>query len=792
MKPPKHAHVFQTNKTTLSIPGINRHAMLDTLGVQLKLSTIVDGVLDNWTHHFHCNWYNFAHLTILLFHSNAGKQVNNTSDANDSAILLPVVNGPLGNCHKQVHFIQVQLNLNFASLVPHGIQALTILRVEFYIKLPQSSRNMMNGNNQPHCLTSWLGNADLCTITAANFTCDVLAHTLQDRPINLLCPDYNLTSAKTYLTTMVAEISSKIIHLATPSVLDTLFNQLCPGYSKEPHTALDHIQQTYNNRNSNTVFLSVYDYYTQIFAASCPFIDMEVLPVSIFQAFIDDLDHCLLAGFCTHFPDYSKSPDCAAAHQRTVLQDMLQAALCAKTEYNNIRAIALEASGFGSQAFSAQVNTSQAEKTISRYSNNNSSRKSGSSSKGPLCCCGCGGPHPWSLLKNRIHVIKCSNANNPGIHENAKKVIKHIHSNQKKKQQDFTKRKNLATANFSDFDAKGQEHICHQVFNCPSKTASVPSLITAMTGGTLATSPAKSAIGKHVMFLYNAQALNTNIHHPMLPVSIQLIMPHINLHLSTNMNNSSSPIVCCVVNTAAALCTGNYHFFPAIAKQYPQCVAKIFLPEDYSPIILSGIVQDNAEPITTDLHVAFQFHPPYFTKDGSATSFVVATVPQVSVNTVLGLPLISTTGMILDFVDNVVQANYLDCPLFKIEFCGAMKTVRAPQDDEAPTTHYIKFEDVQRILQKTNTFITGVCECLQLVPASTVYPSSATALARVCFQADRRSSGSDLGTVTTSTLSTNRSIGQRWVPPPSAHNTTTEYHDHVLGEARYLLVPTPP
>jgi hypothetical protein len=84
-------------------------------------------------------------------------------------------------------------------------------------------------------------------------------------------------------------------------------------------------------------------------------------------------------------------------HQRKVLQEMLLTALHAKTEYNNIRAIASEASGFGGQASTAQVNASQAEKTITRYSNNNGSNKSGRSSstlKGPLCCYGCGGPHP--------------------------------------------------------------------------------------------------------------------------------------------------------------------------------------------------------------------------------------------------------------------------------------------------------------------------------------------------------------------------------------------------------------
>jgi hypothetical protein len=55
MKPPEHAHAFQTNKTALSIPGIDRRAMLDTFGAQLKSSAIINGVLGDWTHHFRCN-----------------------------------------------------------------------------------------------------------------------------------------------------------------------------------------------------------------------------------------------------------------------------------------------------------------------------------------------------------------------------------------------------------------------------------------------------------------------------------------------------------------------------------------------------------------------------------------------------------------------------------------------------------------------------------------------------------------------------------------------------------------
>jgi hypothetical protein len=65
MKPPECVYVFQTNKAALAVPGIDRCMMLDTLGAQLNLSAIVDGILGNWNRHFHCNWCNFANLTIL-------------------------------------------------------------------------------------------------------------------------------------------------------------------------------------------------------------------------------------------------------------------------------------------------------------------------------------------------------------------------------------------------------------------------------------------------------------------------------------------------------------------------------------------------------------------------------------------------------------------------------------------------------------------------------------------------------------------------------------------------------
>ncbi len=196
---------------------------------------------------------------------------------------------------------------------------------EYYIKLPQGHQDLVDGHWQQYCLTTFLGPDDICRMRPQEFSRDILVVTLQDGPIDLLCPDFNLTSAKTDSTTIEAEISSKIIKLATPSILDHLFNQLCPGYSKEPHAALDHIRQTYKDASGNTIFSSISDYCTQILAAFHPFINQEELPVSICQAFMDSLDSCLLAGFRTHFPNYRKSQARTTTHQCKVLQEMLQA-----------------------------------------------------------------------------------------------------------------------------------------------------------------------------------------------------------------------------------------------------------------------------------------------------------------------------------------------------------------------------------------------------------------------------------------------------------------------------------
>jgi hypothetical protein len=118
---------------------------------------------------------------------------------------------------------------------------------------------MPNGSGASYRLTTFLGPDNICLMPADTFSCNILGVTLQDGSLDLLCPNFNLKSAKMDSATIKAEISSKIIKLATPSVLDYLFNQLCPGYSKEPNAALDHIWKTYKYASGKLIFSSVSD-----------------------------------------------------------------------------------------------------------------------------------------------------------------------------------------------------------------------------------------------------------------------------------------------------------------------------------------------------------------------------------------------------------------------------------------------------------------------------------------------------------------------------------------------------
>ena len=83
---------------------------------------------------------------------------------------------------------------------------------------------------------------------------------------------------------------------------------------------------------------------------------------------------------------------------------------------------------------------------------------------------------------------------------------------------------------------------------------------------------------------------------------------------------------------------------------------------------MAGVGYFKQAAVTTELEVGWQFHLPYKTKGANNASFAIATGPHVSVNTILGLPFMQATGMIIDQVDNFAECKHLSCPPFTIDF----------------------------------------------------------------------------------------------------------------------------
>jgi hypothetical protein len=593
----EQAHAFHINKTALSSQHIDLRAQLDALGHQLNLSATVDGVINDWLRYFYDQWCDFTQLQILSFHSTQGDEVNNTTAAGNSSVLLPVQNGRLDDCRKNVKFVRVQSTVNFINLNVLNDPGPTILRMEYFIELPQTTVQMTNGAGAAYNLTTFHGTSDLRMLCSQEVRAQILNHTLQDGPVELQAASFGATGARMDSFAIKTEIQEKILRLASASICQTMFTELCPGYSTQPHAALDHIRQVHHDRDGNPLSSSVQAYYQQLMSASRPFSSQRECPVSVCARFIDGLDPRLLTGFRRNYPNHSVVQSLNAAHQRKVLQEMLQAAQIAEDDFLMITRVSREAVGL-SQAFHATLPSgggkgnpiigaypSQAELTMQRYAPSGGQSTDGSANtptgggqgRRLFACHGCGGPHAWTEFKNGEHVVICPNRNNPGVRKNAKRNIDKMKANRQKRHRQNTKRKNLGTANFADFDSVGQDRIREQVLlslkGSGREASDATSLASSVTtpssiapgfgggrgGGAGRGSPAGHSGGR--IFIIDVPVLAAGpALKPMMPIAIHSNLPHIVMQFGPTLDCPNSPSISCAVDSCTALSTGNFHY----------------------------------------------------------------------------------------------------------------------------------------------------------------------------------------------------------------------------------------
>jgi hypothetical protein len=146
----------------------------------------------------------------------------------------------------------------------------------------------------------------------------------------------------------------------------------------------------------------------------------------------------------------------------------------------------------------------------------------------------------------------------------------------KKRRQGNKKRKNLNTTNYSDFSDESHDRIRKQVLATMDASTSRADPVVAITK---ATSP-----GHHV-FVADVFAVSSSSK-TTLPVQINSLFPHITLQLGVAADASENPHIRCVIDTAAALTTGNFNFFASIANAFHtpsgKCMFQpIMLPSSY-------------------------------------------------------------------------------------------------------------------------------------------------------------------------------------------------------------------
>ena len=143
------------------------------------------------------------------------------TDAADPTKLLSVVDNPLPSCCKNMKFICVQLSVNFVNLVTAVNPGPTTLHIEYFIELPQTTRQMTNGDGNTYNLTTFHGTLELCTLDAQGVQREITDFTLQDGPVELQAASFGATSAQTDSSAIRTEIQEKILHLASSSICHT-------------------------------------------------------------------------------------------------------------------------------------------------------------------------------------------------------------------------------------------------------------------------------------------------------------------------------------------------------------------------------------------------------------------------------------------------------------------------------------------------------------------------------------------------------------------------------------------
>jgi hypothetical protein len=141
--------------------------------------------------------------------------------------------------------------------------------------------------------------------------------------------------------TIIEQIHSKILMLGFKQICASIFQQLCPGYSNQPHAVIEHIHQTAPGPKGLLVTSTTIKYYQRMFSAARPFATQSTYAVSVCAKFIQGLDPGIIGPFCCFYPQHSMVHNLnGSAYQQSQLVLILATAQAAKDEVKQMQDIA--------------------------------------------------------------------------------------------------------------------------------------------------------------------------------------------------------------------------------------------------------------------------------------------------------------------------------------------------------------------------------------------------------------------------------------------------------------------
>ena len=150
-----------------------------------------------------------------------------------------------------------------------------------------------------------------------------------------------------------------------------------------------------------------------------------------------------------------------------------------------------------------------------------------------------------------------------------------------------------------------------------------------------------------VIPVFNQQAKDRA---PPLPIKVDGLLMHIAFALGSGAAEELGAIIDAMIDTGAGCCIGNLDFFLSLATLHPSIVMQVFESKDgdYTPIAMTGIVEDGAGAVSTTLPVAFQIRTPYRMPDGTNMCIIVGLGKHVAVNFILSMGFLKAAKAVID------------------------------------------------------------------------------------------------------------------------------------------------